>query len=107
MFALLVDTQVDGLAVINAQGTVMMVNNATLGMFGYLKGELEGKNVSVLMPQPWSSRHESFLQVIIRVQRWLHPYYTFKVCWLQPAHRKFLWAGCVGIQFPTAGGHSS
>lgn len=67
MFGFLVDTQVDGLAVINAQGTIMMVNNATLGMFSYLKGELEGKNVSVLMPQPWSSRHDSFLQVI-RVQ---------------------------------------
>lgn len=32
-----------------AQGTIMMVNNATLGLFGYQKGELEGKNVSVLM----------------------------------------------------------
>jgi PAS domain S-box-containing protein len=31
------------------QGIIMMVNNACLGMFGYLKGELEGKNVSVLM----------------------------------------------------------
>jgi PAS domain S-box-containing protein len=59
----LVDVQVDGLAVINAQGIIMMVNNAALGMFGYPKGELEGKNVSVLMPQPWSSKHDSFLQV--------------------------------------------
>jgi PAS domain S-box-containing protein len=31
------------------QGCIMMVNQAALSMFGYQKGELEGKNVSVLM----------------------------------------------------------
>jgi hypothetical protein len=31
-------------------------------MFGYAKGELEGKNVSVLMPQPFSGRHNTYLQ---------------------------------------------
>jgi PAS domain S-box-containing protein len=30
-------------------------------MFGYGRGELEGKNVSVLMPQPFSARHDSYL----------------------------------------------
>lgn len=31
-------------------------------MFGYGKGELEGSNVSVLMPPPFSQRHASYLQ---------------------------------------------
>ena len=31
-------------------------------LFGYGKGELEGVNVSVLMPQPFSQRHPSYLQ---------------------------------------------
>lgn len=91
MFGFLVDAQVDGLAVINAQGTIMMVNNATLGMFGYLKGELEGKNVSVLMPQPWSSRHDSFLQVI-RVQP-THQH-TTGVSVGRPCHRPGLFVQC-------------
>lgn len=30
-------------------------------MFGYGRGELDGKNVSVLMPQPFSSRHHSYI----------------------------------------------
>ncbi|WIA34679.1 hypothetical protein OEZ86_012993 [Tetradesmus obliquus] len=34
----------------------------TLGLFGYEKGELEGKNVSVLMPAPLSTHHNSFLE---------------------------------------------
>jgi PAS domain S-box-containing protein len=32
-----------------AQGIIMMVNAACVNMFGYQKGELEGKNVNVLM----------------------------------------------------------
>jgi PAS domain-containing protein len=39
----------DGLVIINAQGIILMVNAAAQGLFGYDKGELEGKNVSVLM----------------------------------------------------------
>jgi PAS domain S-box-containing protein len=31
-------------------------------MFGYAKGELEGKNISCLMPQPFSGRHNGYLQ---------------------------------------------
>ena len=31
-------------------------------MFAFSKGELDGKNVSILMPQPFSGRHNSYLQ---------------------------------------------
>jgi len=31
------------------QGVILMLNPAAVQMFGYQKGELEGKNVSVLM----------------------------------------------------------
>lgn len=48
-FAGSVNEKVDGLVIINAQGLVMMINAAAVAMFGYEKGELEGKNVSVLM----------------------------------------------------------
>eukprot|EP00775_Hariotina_reticulata_P007054 gene7054-7268_t len=57
-----IDEAVDGLIIINAQGIILMVNAAVFNMFGYGKGELEGKNVSVLMPQPFSSHHNQFLQ---------------------------------------------
>jgi PAS domain S-box-containing protein len=33
-----------------------------LKMYGYKKGEIEGKNVSLLMPQPFSNRHNGFLR---------------------------------------------
>jgi hypothetical protein len=33
-----------------------------LRIFGYQKGEVEGKNVTVLMPPPFSTRHHAYLQ---------------------------------------------
>jgi PAS domain S-box-containing protein len=44
-----VDEKVDGLAVVNVQGVMLLVNPAARGMFGYGKGEMEGKNISILM----------------------------------------------------------
>lgn len=44
-----INEKVDGLVIINAQGIIMMVNAATVATFGYIKGDLEGKNVSLLM----------------------------------------------------------
>jgi PAS domain S-box-containing protein len=44
-----IDEKSDGLVIINTQGIILMVNPPAQNMFGYNKGELEGKNVSVLM----------------------------------------------------------
>jgi hypothetical protein len=33
-----------------------------LQLFGYKKGELDGKNVSLLMPPPYSHRHSLYLR---------------------------------------------
>lgn len=56
-----VDEKVDGVAIIDASGTLLLVNKVAYKMFGYARGELEGKNVSVLMPQPFSSRHNTYM----------------------------------------------
>ncbi|KAG2486668.1 hypothetical protein HYH03_014723 [Edaphochlamys debaryana] len=52
----------DAVIVIDAEGTIMMVSQAVQKVFGYTKLELEGVNVSILMPQPFSQRHPSYLQ---------------------------------------------
>lgn len=39
-----------------------MLSQPLLKMFGYKQGELEGKNISLLMPQPFSNRHNGFLR---------------------------------------------
>lgn len=56
-----IDEKADAVIIINALGIIMTVNYAGCKMFGYEKVELEGKNVSCLMPQPFSQRHNGFL----------------------------------------------
>ncbi|KXZ45821.1 hypothetical protein GPECTOR_50g615 [Gonium pectorale] len=52
----------DAVVVSNAEGTILMVSQAVQELFGYAKAELEGANVSVLMPQPFSQRHTGYMQ---------------------------------------------
>ncbi|EFJ48000.1 hypothetical protein VOLCADRAFT_91579 [Volvox carteri f. nagariensis] len=52
----------DAVVVIDAEGTIMMVSQAVQRVFGYSKVELEGANVSLLMPQPFSQRHAGYVQ---------------------------------------------
>lgn len=37
------------------------MHQVAYSIFGYARGELDGKNVSILMPQPFSSKHDGFL----------------------------------------------
>jgi PAS domain-containing protein len=57
-----VSDRAHGIIVINAFGTIQMLNRTALRVFGYKKGELDGKNVAVMMPQPFAARHNGFLR---------------------------------------------
>lgn len=52
----------DGIAVIDQLGIIDKINTSIEAMFGYSKDELIGKNVSLLMPEPYSSQHDGFIQ---------------------------------------------
>jgi len=39
----------------------LVLTQGAVDLFGYTKRELEGGNVSMLMPQPFSQRHPSYL----------------------------------------------
>ncbi|KXZ42959.1 hypothetical protein GPECTOR_109g202 [Gonium pectorale] len=51
----------DAIIVADAEGTIMMVSQAVQRVFGWSKAELEGVNLAVLMPQPFSQRHPSYM----------------------------------------------
>ena len=57
----IVDTAVDGIVVIDAQGSIQRFNPAAERMFGYAKAELAGKNVAMLMPSPDREDHGGYL----------------------------------------------
>ena len=58
----LLNAAVDGIIVIDHQGTIEVFNKAAENIFGYRENEVVGKNVSMLMPPPDSERHDSYLQ---------------------------------------------
>lgn len=57
----IVDTAADAIIVINSQGIIESFNPAGLEMFGYEREEVIGKNVSMLMPEPHKSQHDSYI----------------------------------------------
>ncbi len=56
------DAAADGIISIDAQGIVLSFNSAAEKMFGYRAAEIEGKDVSLLMPEPHSSEHGHYIQ---------------------------------------------
>jgi PAS domain S-box-containing protein len=58
----IVATAVDAIMVIDQAGHICMANPATERLFGYKIGHLLGKNVAMLMPEPYRGEHDSYLR---------------------------------------------
>jgi two-component system, LuxR family, sensor kinase FixL len=57
----LIETAVDGAILIDARGIVLMFNPACEKLFGYSADEVIGKNVKMLMPEPYRHEHDGYI----------------------------------------------
>jgi PAS domain S-box-containing protein len=60
------DTAVDAIITIDEHGVIESVNAAAAQMFGYEAAELCGFNVSRLIPEPFGSAHDGYIQNYLR-----------------------------------------
>lgn len=58
----ILDAAVEAIITIDQQGICESANNAVEKMFGYSASELIGQNISILMPEPYSSEHDGYLK---------------------------------------------
>lgn len=55
------DTVPDAMIVIDTRGTMQSFSATAEKMFGYAAAEVVGRNVSMLMPQPYAGQHDAFM----------------------------------------------
>lgn len=56
------ETIVDGIVTIDERGKITAFNSAAESIFGYTSVEIIGRSISMLMPQPYSAEHASYVQ---------------------------------------------
>jgi PAS domain S-box-containing protein len=65
----ILDTAVDAIITIDSRGMVESFNKAAERLFGYKPQDVIGKNVSLLMPDPYRSEHDGYLRKYLETGR--------------------------------------
>jgi two-component system sensor kinase FixL len=58
----ILDTVPDATLVIDQAGAIISFNAAAVRQFGYQESEVVGRNVSILMPEPYHSEHDRYIR---------------------------------------------
>ncbi|HWA30158.1 MAG TPA: PAS domain S-box protein [Rhizomicrobium sp.] len=61
LFDVLASTAVDGIIVIDERARILFYNEACAKLFQYAPNEVAGKNVKILMPEPYRGEHDGYI----------------------------------------------
>jgi len=64
--AAIIENTIDSIITINPKGDIQSANRATESLFGYSQDEMLGKNINMLMPEPYHTLHDSYLDNYIK-----------------------------------------
>ncbi len=62
----IMDNVIDGIIVIDEEGTIRSFNRSAESLFGFKIEEALGKNVTLLMPEPDKSQHDGYLEKFMK-----------------------------------------
>lgn len=57
-----VDTAAEAIITISTRGEIESINHSAEEIFGYCKEELVGNNIRLLMPEPYMSEHDAYME---------------------------------------------
>jgi len=66
LFRAVVEAAIDAIIVIDRDGAIRSANKATERIFGYPLAELIGRNVKMLMPEPYAGEHDGYIANYLR-----------------------------------------
>jgi len=62
LFRALIDTAIDGIMVIDENARIQVFSPSCQKLFGYAPDEVLGRNVDMLMPEPYHSEHDAYIE---------------------------------------------
>ncbi|MBF0218961.1 MAG: PAS domain S-box protein [Gammaproteobacteria bacterium] len=65
----ILETVIDGIITIDERGIIESFNPASERLFAYQANEVIGKNIKMLMPEPYSSQHDGYLHNYITTNK--------------------------------------